>query len=139
MEYKTKLGVLDIDREEIILFKNGMPGFEHLRRFCLVSRADTEPIKWLVSLEDERIALPVVDPWIVISDYSFELNEEILRELENPKKDRVLVLVVMDLHSKDVTVNTLAPIVINLDKGVGEQVILEDERYQVRHPLKSGK
>jgi len=139
VEYKTKLGLLDIDREEIILFKNGIPGFENLRRFCLVSRADTEPIKWLVSLEDENIALPVVDPWMVINDYSFELNEEFLKNLENPKKDRVLVLVVMDLHSQNVTVNMAAPIIINLDKGIGEQVILEDERYQVRHPLNAGK
>ncbi len=139
MEVKTKLGTFDIDEKEVILFKNGLPGFESLRKFCLISRMDTEPIKWLVSLEDEQIALPVVDPWIVMSDYSIQLDEESLKKLEYPKKDRTLVMVVIDLHSENVSVNMLAPIIINLDKGVGEQVIVEDERYSVRHPLKGGK
>jgi flagellar assembly factor FliW len=139
MEVKTKLGVLDVDKEEIILFKNGLPGFEELRRFCLISRADTEPIKWLVSIEDEHVALPVVDPWIVKSDYSFELDEESQKKLEYPKKDRAMVVVVIDLHSEKVSVNMIAPIVINLDKGIGEQIILEDERYSVRYPLNEGK
>ncbi|WP_036225967.1 flagellar assembly protein FliW [Mesoaciditoga lauensis] len=139
MEAKTKLGTFEIDEKEIILFKNGLPGFENLRRFCLISRADTEPIKWLVSLEDERVALPVVDPWIILGDYSFELNKETLGKLENPTKDRTLVMVVIDLHSENVSANMAAPIVINLDKGVGEQIILEDERYSIRHPLKGGK
>ncbi len=139
MEVKTKLGTFDIDEKEVILFKNGLPGFESLRKFCLISRMDTEPIKWLVSLEDEQIALPVVDPWIVMSNYSIQLDEESLKKLEYPKKDRTLVMVVIDLHSENVSVNMLAPIIINLDKGVGEQVIVEDERYSVRHPLKGGK
>ena len=139
MEVKTKLGTFDIDEKEVILFKNGLPGFESLRKFCLISRMDTEPIKWLVSLEDEQVALPVVDPWIVMSDYSIQLDEESLKKLEYPKKDRTLVMVVIDLHSENVSVNMLAPIIINLDKGVGEQVIVEDERYSVRHPLKGGK
>ena len=139
MEAKTKLGTFEIDEKEIILFKNGLPGFENLRRFCLISRADTEPIKWLVSLEDERVALPVVDPWIILGDYSFELDKKKKKKLENPTKDRTLVMVVIDLHSENVSANMAAPIVINLDKGVGEQIILEDERYSVRHPLKGGK
>ena len=135
VKYKTKLGIFDIEEEEIIEFENGLPGFENLRKFSLISRADTEPIKWLISLEDERIALPVIDPWLIVEDYSLNLDNETVKTLENPKADRTLVLAVIDLHSKNVSVNLAAPIIVNLDKAIGVQTIIDDARYTVKHPL----
>ncbi len=135
LKVKTKLGFFDIDEKEIISFPNGLPGFEKLRKFCLVSRADTEPVKWLVSIEDENIALPVVDPWLIMEDYSFDLDEESFEDLGRPDKDKTLVLVVMNLHSEDVSANMAAPIVVNLEKGIGEQVILENGKYSVKYPI----
>ncbi len=139
MKYKTKLGILDIEEEEIIEFGNGLPGFENLRKFSLISRTDTEPIKWLISLEDEKIALPVIDPWLIVEDYSLNLDNETMRTLRNPKAERTLVLAVIDLHSENISVNLAAPIVVNLDKAIGIQVIIDDARYSVKYPLKSGK
>lgn len=138
MGVKTKLGFIDINEEEIINFKKGIPGFEHLRKFSLVSRPDTEPIKWLVSLEDPDVALPVVDPWIIVEDYSLTLEEEALADLDHPQRDRVLVLAVMDLHSENITINLLSPLVINLDKAIGVQLILDNTPYTTRHPVKVG-
>jgi len=137
LSVKTKLGFIDVDKEEIINFKNGIPGFEHLKKFSLISRPDTEPVKWLVSLEDEDVALPVVDPWIIVENYSLTLSEEALAELDYPKENRVLVLAVVDLHSENVTVNLLAPVIINLDKAIGAQLILDDARYTTRYPIKA--
>lgn len=139
VKYKTKLGILDIEEEEIIEFENGLPGFENLRKFSLISRTDTEPIKWLISLEDGRIALPVIDPWLIVEDYSLNLDNETVKTLENPKADRTLVLAVIDLHSKNVSVNLAAPIIVNLDKAIGVQAIIDDTRYTVKHPLMSRK
>ncbi len=139
MKYKTKLGILDIEEEEIVEFGDGLPGFEDLRKFSLISRADTEPIKWLISLENEKIALPVIDPWLIVEDYSLNLDNETMITLENPKAERTLVLAVIDLHSENVSVNLAAPIVVNLDKAIGVQVIIDDARYSVKYPLKSGK
>ena len=62
MIFKTKLGEMDLSEKEIITFEEGIPGFDHLRKFAIVSVARTEPIKWLVSLEDKDVALPIIDP-----------------------------------------------------------------------------
>ncbi len=139
MKHKTKLGILEIEEEEIIEFKNGLPGFEDLRKFSLISRADTEPIKWLISLEDEKIALPVIDPWLIVENYSLNLDDETVEKLGNPQAGRILILAVIDLHPENVSVNLAAPIIINLDKATGIQMIMDDTRYSVKHPLKSGK
>lgn len=139
MKHKTKLGILEIEEEEIIEFKNGLPGFEDLRKFSLISRADTEPIKWLISLEDEKTALPVIDPWLIVENYSLNLDDETVEKLGNPQAGRILILAVIDLHPENVSVNLAAPIIINLDKATGIQMIMDDTRYSVKHPLKSGK
>ncbi len=135
MNVKTKLGIFDITEKETITFENGIPGFEALKNFSLVSRADTEPIKWLVSIEDENVALPVVDPWLLVSDYSFNLEEEELEMLGGPQKENLLILSVIDLHTENVTVNLMAPIVINLEKAVGIQTVLNDTGYSTRYPV----
>ncbi len=139
VKHKTKLGILEIEEEEIIEFKNGLPGFEDLRKFSLISRADTEPIKWLISLEDEKTALPVIDPWLIVENYSLNLDDETVEKLGNPQAGRILILAVIDLHPENVSVNLAAPIIINLDKATGIQMIMDDTRYSVKHPLKSGK
>ncbi len=136
MVYETKVGTFDISEENIINFKNGIPGFEDLKKFAVVSLTQTEPIKWLVSLEDKNIGLPIVDPWIVFSDYSINLSQSVLDELGNPKRENILVFCVISLK-EPVTMNLVAPIVINLEKGIGMQIILEGTNYSVREPIKA--
>lgn len=136
MIYETKIGTFDISEENVISFKNGIPGFENLRKFAIISLAEAEPIKWLTSLEDKNVALPIVDPWLIFSDYSVNLNQSVLDELENPKRENVLVFCVISLKTQ-VTVNLIAPIVVNLEKGIGLQVILEGTNYTTKHPVKA--
>jgi|UniRef100_A0A7V3VTH6 flagellar assembly factor FliW len=136
MIFETKIGSYDIKEESIFKFAEGIPGFENLKRFAVLSRADTEPIKWFVSLEDKNVALPIIDPWLIFKDYSFTLNEEMLKRIENPKRENVLIFCVIDLHRPNVTVNLMAPIVINIEKGIGSQIIVEGTKYTSRHSVK---
>ncbi|ANQ53360.1 flagellar assembly protein FliW [Thermosipho affectus] len=140
MKYKTKLGELDIEEKEVILFENGLPGFEHLRKFSVISLKDTLPIMWLVSLEDENVAFPIMDPWLVYKDYEFEISSEDVKELEIKDRERVAVWVILTIphgNPKETTVNLLAPVVINLENGKGKQIILDVDKYSTKHKLAS--
>ncbi|WP_231109751.1 flagellar assembly protein FliW [Thermosipho melanesiensis] len=140
--FKTKLGELDIDDKEIIVFENGMPGFEQLRKFSVISLKETLPIMWLVSLEDEHIAFPIIDPWILTKDYEFEISDEDVEELEIKDKEKIAVWVILTIpygNPKETTVNLLAPIVVNLESGKGKQIILNTEKYTTKHKLSSFK
>lgn len=135
MNVRTKLGILDIGDNETINFHFGIPGFENLKKFSMISRADTEPIKWLVSLEDENVALPIVDPWLILPDYAFDLDDEALEFLGKPLKENLLIMSVIDLHSENVSVNLMAPIVVNIEKALGIQFITNDTGYSAKHPV----
>jgi len=139
MIFKTKLGEMDLSEKEIITFEEGIPGFDHLRKFAIVSVARTEPIKWLVSLEDKDVALPIIDPWIVRLDYHVDIPEKDVQDLGIEKNEDVsvwCVVVIPKDKPDDATINLLAPIVVNMKNGKAKQIIMETDEYTIKHGIK---
>ena len=139
MTFKTKLGEMDLSEKEIITFEEGIPGFDHLRKFAIVSVARTEPIKWLVSLEDKDVALPIIDPWIVRLDYHVDIPEKDVQDLGIEKNEDVsvwCVVVIPKDKPDDATINLLAPIVVNMKNGKAKQIIMETDEYTIKHRIK---
>jgi len=135
---KTKLGELNLKDEDVIVFEEGVPGFEHLKRFVLVFPEETYPIGWLLSVEDEGVGLPVVDPRLVRVDYDPEIPQEDLEKLSVTGKEGLILLSVVTIppgKPEDATVNLLAPILINPTIKKGRQVILYDQGYGLRHKI----
>lgn len=139
MIFKTKLGEMDLSEKEIITFEEGIPGFDHLKKFAVVSIPKTDPIKWLVSLEDENVALPIIDPWIVRLDYHVDISKKDVQDLNIEKEKDVSVWCVVVIPKEkpdDATINLLAPIVINMKNGKAKQIIMETDEYTIRHRIK---
>ncbi len=136
--YKTKFGEIDIKEEEILTFEDGLPGFEHLTKFAIISRG-MDPIMWLVSLEDENVALPVINPWIVRVDYKVDVPKDAVESLGIQKEEDVqvwAVLVIPTDSPDNMTINLLAPIIVNTKNGKAAQVVLDNPEYDIRHYVK---
>ncbi|MGQ9855852.1 MAG: flagellar assembly protein FliW [Fervidobacterium sp.] len=134
--YKTRLGEFDINDDEIITFPSGIPGFENLRKFFILSLQETAPISWLVSIEDEQVSFPIIDPWIVKEDYEIELSQQEVAELEVEDPSELIIWCIVTIplgKPQEATVNLKAPIVVNVKKAKGIQAILEN--YDMRYPL----
>ncbi|HCZ05919.1 MAG: flagellar assembly factor FliW [Thermotogota bacterium] len=137
-QVKTRLGELEIDEKDIIDFPEGLPGFEYLHRYVLIQDERTDPIKWLVSVEDENVSLPVIDPWLVRVDYTVEVSpaDKRLLKLENVKDALVMCVVVIPKNEpENATINLLAPVIINIRENIGKQIILDDPNYTIRHRI----
>ncbi len=136
MRYKTKLGEFDLSDKEFIIFPNGIPGFEDLRRFTVISLEETAPILWLVSLDDDNVALPVIDPWMVLEDYEVQMSQEDIEILKVEDPSEIVVWSILTIpvgKPQEATVNLKAPILIDLKTGLGCQTILE--KYEIKYPL----
>lgn len=137
MILQTKyFGELDIDEREIIKFKNGLPGFEGVKRYILINNEEEgSPFKWLQGVDGSRPAFVIIDPFAVRKDYEVNLNDDVLKELEIKEDNEVVVfcIVVVPDDIKKMTMNLQAPLIINTVKKVGKQLILDTERYGVRH------
>ncbi len=130
----SRFGLLTVSDEDILTFPRGIPGFENHRQWALAGDDDS-PIKWLQSLADGEVALPVASPQVLKGDYKARLPEGELAHLEASGSDDLALLIVLAIPAEapwDMTANLRAPLVFNHKKRIGAQVIAHNEEYGVR-------
>lgn len=140
MKVTTKLfGEIEAAENKIIVFSGGIIGFPELERFLLIHDAENEKssISWLQSFDEPAFAMPVIDPLLLIADYNPVVEHEMLVPLGDMKPEDMLVLVTITVPSDltKMTANFKAPIIINAGSNRACQLIIEDERYEVKHPV----
>lgn len=141
MEINTKYhGVKYYEEKDIITFKKGLPGFEHLKKFILFSAEENNLFYILHSIEDRGIGLVMISPFYSVKDYEFKLDGERIKELKIASQEEVLVLNTVTVNSKveNITVNLKAPVIININEKIGEQLILDNPNYSIKYPLFKG-
>lgn len=142
MRVNTRLlGEIDVDDALVFHFPAGLLGLEDLKRFFLIEPAPGSPWKYLQSVEDGDLALLVADPFAIHPDYAPSLPAGDLAEmgLSEDSEAALLVVAVLPEDVREMTVNLRAPLVFNPATGQARQVVLEDDRYAVRHPVFSAK
>ncbi len=131
----TRFGEIEIPEEKIIDFPEGLIGFSHLRKFVVIRHRNSDVLYWLQSLEAPEIAFLMMFPFVFLADYNPDLSEEYIKKLQfdaaDLKKAEVYCITVVPSDPKDMTVNLLSPIVINPEKNLGMQVILDNPSYKV--------
>jgi len=133
-------GEVTIDDDKIIHFENGIIGFPDLTDFALVhdvEKGDNAGIRWMQSVQEPNFAMPVMDPLVVAPDYNPIVDDETLKPIGEIIPDELLVLVTVTVP-KDLTrmsVNLMAPIVINVAERKACQLILEGDAYAVKFPV----
>jgi flagellar assembly factor FliW len=139
MKIKTKFfGTIDLNAKEIIDFPEGVPGFEQTRRF-IWCQPENSVFSCLQAIDQTEVAFITVSPFLVCSDYSFELEDQIASKLELSKLEDALLLALVTIPERDPrksTANLKAPVIINRMVGRGYQIIMCDE-YSLRVPLVS--
>ena len=130
-------GSKDYKEEDIILFEKGLPGFEELRKFILFNFEGNDDFSILHSVEDLSLGFVLVSPFSVFKEYEFELSEEHEKELKIESAEDIVVMNTVTVNSdiEKITTNLRAPIIINNKSKLGEQIILSEEKYLLKHPL----
>jgi flagellar assembly factor FliW len=132
-----RFGTCSYQESEVLDFPWGLPGFALLRRFIALSLEGQERFVWLQSLDDPAIALPAADPWQIFPDYAPRLPPYATSSLQlgRPEDFATLCVIVVSPGAAEMTMNLLAPILVNLRTRTGRQVTLETGGYSVRTPI----
>ncbi|MGL4654604.1 MAG: flagellar assembly protein FliW [Sarcina sp.] len=130
-------GQINYDRNEIINFDKGLLGFEDLKNFIVREIEENKSFKLLHSLEDDKIAFVVINPFDFKSNYEIDIDEEVIEKLKIKNESDVMILNTVTLNNdpSKITTNLRAPIVINVLNKIAEQVILKTEEYKIKHSL----
>ena len=139
MKVNTKfLGEVEIVDQDILTFEQGLLGLEDDKKFVLLPIDADLPLALLQSIEHVEIGFVVAYPFAFKKDYSFDISEEDRLQLQIDKEEDVLTysIVTMKESFQESTINLLAPVIINVGKKRGKQIVLQDNKSNpLRYPM----
>ena len=136
MKLITKVhGEIEYNKEDIITFEKGISGFDNLKEYIILDLEDG--FKVLHSVDNSDVGFVIVNPFDIVPQYEFELMESKKRALNIKDQSDIILYNIITLHSniEESTINLRSPIVINQRAKLAEQIVLGDERYDIRYPI----
>lgn len=136
MILKTRLfGEVEVKDEEVIHFTKPILGFDDCRQYLLMENESIFPTFWLQSINDPNLAFPVVSPFSVDDNYSINLHNLDIDDINLKSLDEALVLTLMVVPQtlSSIRTNLRAPIIYNPEKRIAKQLILYDEKYPIHY------
>ena len=134
----SRFGELEIDEERVVQFKNGIPAFEDEHEFIILPYDEESPYYFMQSLKTPDLAFLLTIPFLFFPDYTFEVDDNTLEELEIKDEDKVsyYTLITIPNHSiRYMTTNLLAPVILNTANMKAKQIVLEKTTYTTKERL----
>lgn len=133
----TRFGEIEVGPDDVIHFSQGILGFEALRDYALIMQDRANPFFFMQSLDDPDLTFVVIDPLWVRPDYKVRVREEDLEKIDAQEDDAVAVyaIVTVPKDPQEMTVNLVAPLLINSRTRLGLQHVQSDAPYQIRHRI----
>lgn len=140
MEILTRdFGKVNIDKDKIIEFPDGIPGFKDEKEFVLLPLDEDSLFVIMQSVNTPELAFITIEPRNIIKDYEFVISEKTEELLQIEGIEDIILLNIVNIKEKveDMTINLAAPLVININKNLGKQIILDDSKYPVKYKLEN--
>lgn len=134
----TRFGAITFENNDIVTFPEGLIGFPELRTFLILAHGENTPFRWLQSIEEPGMAFLTADPCHFIPDYAIDMTDEQAAELGLEIETPTLILTTVSMpggNPKDMTINLAGPIVVNLAKQSGFQLILDTDEKHLKFRL----
>lgn len=131
----TRFGTIDISEEEVFSFPEGLIGFAEHKNFIIYDYQPENPFKWLQASDNPGLAFIVVEPGEFMAEYKPKIPECELDflGLKNVKDARFYATVIVPKDPKKMYANLLGPVVVNPEKRIGKQIILQSDEYSTCH------
>jgi flagellar assembly factor FliW len=115
----------------------GILGFEQFKNYVLLANPAEMPFAWLRVADSASLAFVVINPFIVMPDYTPDIPEPDVEFLDLKEPTDALLFSIVTLQSPNrATLNLKGPLVINRYTHIGKQVIIANaNNYSVEHPL----
>ncbi|MHA0856225.1 flagellar assembly protein FliW [Paenibacillus sp. CMAA1364] len=123
------------NQSNIVIFPKGLPGFKMLKKYAI--QQYDENFSYLISQDDSSVAFIIVNPFDFYPDYELDVPDDLLEEIEikSPEQVNVRCIVTWNSDHHKVTLNLLAPLIINSENQNAKQVVLQNVPYNTRHLL----
>lgn len=132
----SSLGKLEYDNNNVVSFVKPILGFEHLRRFLVVCRPESEPLRWLQSLDDPDVSFVILEPQWVLPGYEIEISQHDIKTLDGSTDQAdyqtYLIITIPRGKPEDISANLKGPVVINKKNLRAIQMVLSNPDYEIQ-------
>lgn len=133
-----RFGELQIKDEDIIVFPSGILGFDDVKRYVLLEHSEDGAFHILQAVDDPAVAFVLIDPRTFRPDYKIDIDPAQVAALALDDEADAVVMAIVTVPEGDpagMTANLRAPLVFNVRKRLGCQVVLPEGPWGVRHPI----
>ena len=137
MDVKTRAGkIVSVDNDHILNFPEGLFGFELYHNYAIYD-SEYPPFMWMQSIEDQKLAFLVVDPFLICSDYELDVDDKTLLKIgiTSPKDVIVMSIVTIPKDGGAVTANLQGPIIINRNNKQCMQAVLNSTQWTTKFDI----
>ncbi|HIQ19840.1 MAG TPA: hypothetical protein EYH34_01195 [Planctomycetes bacterium] len=132
--HTTRFGPVVIRREDILHFPEGLLGFSDCRDWVILADTCNDAVAWMQSVDRQEVALPVVSPRRFVPDYQIRVARKEIEPLQLDDVALAQVVVILGKSDGTLTLNLKAPVILNLQRRLGRQVITNGD-LPVRYEL----
>lgn len=133
----TRFGPIEISTEDVLSFSEGLLGFNDLEKFVLLDDPNDEIFAWLQSCDEPSIAFPVLEPELFEENFNLQLTKSDLASLAADSEDKLRSFCIITIPEDParMTANLKAPVVVNIEKRIARQCVLQDNKLEIREPI----
>jgi len=132
----TRFGLVQVQESDLFRIPDGLVGFRAFTQFALLPDPEVAGLLWLQSATAAELAFGLIAPPLAIGDYRIELRPGDRTALELDEERSALTYVILNRgDGGGLTVNLQGPLVFNMARRLGRQLVLTSSRYAVRYPL----
>jgi flagellar assembly factor FliW len=134
MKKNTKKNLtVEVLRNKVIQFPNGLPGFPANREFVMAQEPEERPFAWMQSVSDPDLVFAVVDAYAWVKDFMLEVDDEILEEMGSLDPMDYAVYFILRVQEQDsrttLKAKPNAPLLVNIRNRQAQQVIVPLNSY----------
>ena len=123
-----RFGTLSLNADQLFLFPQGLIGMESLRQWALLPDPDNTSVAWLQSASRGDRAIAMVSPRAFFEDYRVNVSRRELATLRMQPDAEIYILTIISGHVGRLTTNLRSPLLLNLNRRLGCQVITNDDQ-----------
>ena len=123
-----RFGTLRFETDQLFLFPQGLIGMESLRHWALLPDEANPSVAWLQSASRGDRAIALISPRAFFDDYRVHISRRELACLHLKPGAELYVMTTVSGHVGKLTTNLRSPILLNLSRRLGCQVITDDEQ-----------
>ena len=130
-----RFGSFEVPEDTIFELDPGLVGFPNERRFVVMESRPGSPFKWMLCVDEPDLAFAVVDPVEFVPGYRAPIEKAVEVLGCAPGDVALFVFFFNATATAEIYANLLAPVVVDLARRVGRQLVLEDPTLDPAHPI----